>query len=601
VDTADTRKDATPTDLPWDQLGSSETIPWDAIHSLADALVTNAGGDVVARTIAQYEQFGEDEDDFARLHLIGVVAAAGPRLTGEQRGQLAEWAVRKLNDAAESDLDFDCENWMRLAAPLLPQSVHAAVPAIEAETDGGGGWFYLWSFIDAASLTSDDSTRQAAVALARKTLEDAIAGEAQPDDALPAVEALGFLGDRDSLPRVNQLIDAFEDADVEPGLAREYEGARAVIAGEVEPSLDAHHTEPVDVWMPRRTEFLQRWYEDFWRDVQGLERDDPVDLNEPLPFDDADAPVLLPWQALQRTDAIPWAAINEAADLLVADREASLVAEVEPRYERLRLAAYEDNQSGEFGMLHTIAAVATAGPRMTSEQRKAWADFTMAGLAWDASDDADIWCERWLHLAVPLLPESIDAAMEVLQEDEDPLGPWFYAWDFVEKACRTDDEAVRQRAADFAIAMLQRGIDGQIDLGVASRAAMVLARLKDQAYLEPIDRALAAAKRLDKRTFLSPVAELQYARDVLTGNEVPYGAEDETQPVEAWLEPTWNRLRDWYDRPPEPEDVFDYDPQPARMPVVTDIDTIRREEPKVGRNDPCPCCSGKKYKKCCGR
>lgn len=28
--------------------------------------------------------------------------------------------------------------------------------------------------------------------------------------------------------------------------------------------------------------------------------------------------------------------------------------------------------------------------------------------------------------------------------------------------------------------------------------------------------------------------------------------------------------------------------------------TVRREEPKVGRNDPCPCGSGKKYKKCCG-
>ena len=29
--------------------------------------------------------------------------------------------------------------------------------------------------------------------------------------------------------------------------------------------------------------------------------------------------------------------------------------------------------------------------------------------------------------------------------------------------------------------------------------------------------------------------------------------------------------------------------------------TLRRESPKVGRNDPCPCGSGKKYKKCCGR
>ncbi len=28
---------------------------------------------------------------------------------------------------------------------------------------------------------------------------------------------------------------------------------------------------------------------------------------------------------------------------------------------------------------------------------------------------------------------------------------------------------------------------------------------------------------------------------------------------------------------------------------------IRREEPKVGRNDVCPCGSGKKFKKCCGK
>jgi preprotein translocase subunit SecA len=34
--------------------------------------------------------------------------------------------------------------------------------------------------------------------------------------------------------------------------------------------------------------------------------------------------------------------------------------------------------------------------------------------------------------------------------------------------------------------------------------------------------------------------------------------------------------------------------QPARP------STVRRSQPKVGRNDPCPCGSGKKYKRCCG-
>ena len=30
-------------------------------------------------------------------------------------------------------------------------------------------------------------------------------------------------------------------------------------------------------------------------------------------------------------------------------------------------------------------------------------------------------------------------------------------------------------------------------------------------------------------------------------------------------------------------------------------ETVRRDAPKVGRNDPCPCGSGKKYKNCCGK
>jgi preprotein translocase subunit SecA len=41
-------------------------------------------------------------------------------------------------------------------------------------------------------------------------------------------------------------------------------------------------------------------------------------------------------------------------------------------------------------------------------------------------------------------------------------------------------------------------------------------------------------------------------------------------------------------------------PRPARTGGDDVIKTVKREEPKVGRNDPCPCGSGKKYKKCHG-
>ena len=41
-------------------------------------------------------------------------------------------------------------------------------------------------------------------------------------------------------------------------------------------------------------------------------------------------------------------------------------------------------------------------------------------------------------------------------------------------------------------------------------------------------------------------------------------------------------------------DVWRMEPETVQQPYV-------RSVPKVGRNDPCPCGSGKKYKKCCGK
>ena len=34
---------------------------------------------------------------------------------------------------------------------------------------------------------------------------------------------------------------------------------------------------------------------------------------------------------------------------------------------------------------------------------------------------------------------------------------------------------------------------------------------------------------------------------------------------------------------------------------VAKVETVVHDGPRIGRNDPCPCGSGKKYKKCCGK
>ena len=46
--------------------------------------------------------------------------------------------------------------------------------------------------------------------------------------------------------------------------------------------------------------------------------------------------------------------------------------------------------------------------------------------------------------------------------------------------------------------------------------------------------------------------------------------------------------------PDQPEDI-------AELEILLNWPEPKESEKKVGRNDPCPCGSGNKYKKCCGK
>ena len=50
---------------------------------------------------------------------------------------------------------------------------------------------------------------------------------------------------------------------------------------------------------------------------------------------------------------------------------------------------------------------------------------------------------------------------------------------------------------------------------------------------------------------------------------------------------------------PEWDDIFTKEEQKQFYTEQKKSHTIVRNEDKIGRNDPCPCGSGKKYKKCC--
>jgi hypothetical protein len=126
------------------------------------------------------------------------------------------------------------------------------------------------------------------------------------------------------------------------------------------------------------------------------------------------------------------------------------------------------------------------------------------------------------------------------------------------------------------------------------------------------------------KAVLWPLVEADLCDECLCGlDEIEAGFAGKKQPIPGWDLPLgsdlWAHVKKWplFDEI-EGRPVYDYGDEGAdeeedwgdeNAPVALDWaqppayplpQTVVRTTPKVGRNDPCPCGSGKKFKKCCG-
>ena len=99
-------------------------------------------------------------------------------------------------------------------------------------------------------------------------------------------------------------------------------------------------------------------------------------------------------------------------------------------------------------------------------------------------------------------------------------------------------------------------------------------------FLDGINDSLKEANTIDEMEE-DTVVSLAFDKTLLYKNMVAAGAD--------WL----YGLEEW-------NDIFDQDTQKALYKEQKSSMTVRKEA-KVYPNDPCPCGSGKKYKKCCGK
>ena len=302
----------------------------------------------------------------------------------------------------------------------------------------------------------------------------------------------------------------------------------------------------------------------------------------------------LPWDALwQAGGEIPWDALERIAKVLAEDFS---------KFERLK-QIYEEAWNNaqdykSYADLYSAGIMAMAAADVDKQQRRAISDFLLdklqeAATAWD-----DVAMDTLTEACGAMGPVILPRVLDTLEEIETDDHRFFHLFDLVRVAAESQDEQMKQRVIRLSSDLLQKVDDGQIRPITATGAAWALASLRHQESL-PLMRSV-----VDK-TYTKQAGEgdIKEALQTLEGvdDALPEARPGE-RPVKEWLPERIKQAKIWYqgDRmasrnSDEPENRGEWGN--AAPTASTAPSSGQRKD--VGRNDPCPCGSGKKYKKCC--
>jgi len=308
----------------------------------------------------------------------------------------------------------------------------------------------------------------------------------------------------------------------------------------------------------------------------------------------------LPWDALwERASEIPWAALNAFADAAVAD--ARVVDELLEAYDE-SLRKHEVDEC--YVDLYVPAVFAMAAPRLSDDRRRRIGESLIARLveAGRAQDELD---EDALVAACGSMgPVVLPAVLDAIERESDLAGAWFDLWNLTELVVRTEDVEIREKVAQACVSVLEKVDRDEIESDAGMGAAWILGWLRRVEYADLLER-------LGRKTvnYLGG-ADYREAAHTLRAGRLPLVIDRPwEQPVDKWLKSLWRFVKDWFSRPrPEPEEPSSVGftggagealgpSEPRFEPPVPIVNVA----PKIGRNEPCPCGSGKKYKKCCGQ
>jgi hypothetical protein len=314
----------------------------------------------------------------------------------------------------------------------------------------------------------------------------------------------------------------------------------------------------------------------------------------------------LPWEALWgQSEEIPWEAMTAFADAVVTDpgvADELLAAYDEARRKLETEATYMD--------LYVPAVFAIAAPRLSDEQRRRIGEFLIRRFVEVEKANDDLKSEAFAAALGTLGPVILPAALDAIEREPDLGCEWLKLWDLPSLINQSQDAELRERIVRVCIDLLERIDRGQAVSWGGMGAAHVLALLGRREYIGLLEQLR------DKYDESFEGGDYGPSVNRLRGVDIAEEREEEKkpweQPVQEWFVPLWEWAKEWFAERAERQretaffaeddwleemDGIPSVPEPSFVPPLPIVNV----SPKVGRNEPCPCGSGKKYKKCCGR
>ncbi len=231
------------------------------------------------------------------------------------------------------------------------------------------------------------------------------------------------------------------------------------------------------------------------------------------------------------------------------------------------------------------------------------------------SEEDDEAAMEYLRNCIQTLPVNDYGAMvlRAMKEFADPmlLLVSMTLWDMLEPVHREGTADLKSAVRDIAMSSLKE-IEELEDFS-APGIQWACYRLAELGCIEalPLMMRLEERMRADASTPFDQIDAngVKEAMEILQRKQNPYPPRVR-MPLRQMVAEERKSFADWYanqDQPPTNDYISEAEPA-TRLEESNSFGYPRyevtqpvRAEPKVGRNDPCPCGSGKKFKKCCGR